>query len=175
MSRYYQFIIMFTEIITTILVMLGLTAAPADVKQLTADALTQPQLLWYNRPAVAFEESMPIGNGQLGALIYGGVQTDSIYLNDLTFWTGRPVADTLGQGRSKWIPEIRKAVFSENYRLTDSLQHHVQGPNSSFYQPIGLLTLTDLDAATPGHRQGVVPPWSHHRRGGGSDIQCVTA
>ena len=43
-----------------------------------------PNVLWYNRPAIAFEESLPIGNGKLGALIYGGADNDSIFLNDLT-------------------------------------------------------------------------------------------
>ena len=51
-----------------------------------------PQLkLWYNKPATAFEESLPIGNGKLGALIYGGANNDSIFLNDITLWTGKPV------------------------------------------------------------------------------------
>lgn len=50
-----------------------------------------PLKLWYNKPATAFEESLPIGNGKLGALIYGGANNDSIYLNDITLWTGKPV------------------------------------------------------------------------------------
>lgn len=47
-----------------------------------------PFNLWYTKPATVFEESLPIGNGKLGALIYGGANNDSIYLNDITLWTG---------------------------------------------------------------------------------------
>jgi alpha-L-fucosidase 2 len=45
----------------------------------------------------------------------------------------------------KWIPAIRKALFEENYALADSLQLHVQGPNSQYYQPLGTLHIKDLN------------------------------
>ena len=45
-------------------------------------------LLQYDRPADYFEESLPIGNGKLGALVYGGTDDNIIYLNDITLWTG---------------------------------------------------------------------------------------
>ena len=51
----------------------------------------QPMRLWYDSPARYFEESLPIGNGKIGASIYGGVNNDIIYLNDITYWTGKPV------------------------------------------------------------------------------------
>ena len=54
-------------------------------------AVGQPMMLQYNRPAEFFEESLPIGNGKLGALVYGGVQDNVIFLNDITLWTGKPV------------------------------------------------------------------------------------
>ena len=47
--------------------------------------------LWYDQPARFFEESLPIGNGKIGALLYGGADIDSLYLNDITLWTGQPV------------------------------------------------------------------------------------
>lgn len=106
-------------------------------------AQTQPLKLWYNRPANAFEESLPIGNGKLGALIYGGSDNDSIYLNDITLWTGKPVDPNEGKDSSKWIPEIRKALFNEDYKTADSLQHYVQGHNSEYYQPLGRLNIKD--------------------------------
>jgi len=102
-----------------------------------------PMRLWYDRPATYFEESLPIGNGKLGALVYGGVDDNTIYLNDITFWTGKPVDPNLDKGASAWIPEIRKALFAEDYALADSLQLHVQGPNSQFFQPLGTLHIID--------------------------------
>ena len=103
-----------------------------------------PMVLQYDKPATFFEESLPIGNGKLGALIYGGSDDNVIYLNDITLWTGKPVDRNLDADAHKWIPAIREALFNENYALADSLQLHVQGPNSQHYQPLGTLHIKDL-------------------------------
>ena len=113
---------------------------------LTAMAQEQaPMVLQYDKPATYFEESLPIGNGKLGALIYGSTDDNVIYLNDITLWTGKPVDRNLDADAHKWIPAIRKALFEENYALADSLQLHVQGPNSQYYQPLGTLHIKDLN------------------------------
>ena len=103
-----------------------------------------PMVLQYDKPATYFEESLPIGNGKLGALIYGGSDDNVIYLNDITLWTGKPVDRNLDADAHKWIPAIREALFNEDYKLADSLQLHVQGPNSQHYQPLGTLHIKDL-------------------------------
>ena len=108
----------------------------------------QPMRLWYHQPAQYFEESLPIGNGKLGALVYGGTDTCLIHLNDITFWTGKPVDHNEGAGAAKWIPEIRKALFAEDYAKADSLQLHVEGHNSEFYQPLGTLYIIDENKGT---------------------------
>ncbi len=112
----------------------------------TGHAQQLPMKLWYDKPAEYFEESLPIGNGKLGALVYGNPADDIIFLNDLTFWTGKPVDANLDAGASRWLPEVRKALFAEDYKLADSLQRHLQGPNSQFYQPIGTLHIRDVDS-----------------------------
>ena len=104
-----------------------------------------PNKLWYNKPAYAFEESLPIGNGKLGALVYGGANNDSIQLNDITLWTGVPVDPNEGGEAYKWIPKIREALFKEDYKTADSLQHYVQGHNSEFYQPLGMISIKDCN------------------------------
>ena len=109
---------------------------------------SQPLKLWFNTPATFFEESLPIGNGRLGALVYGDPKEDIIQLNDITLWTGSPIDRQEDAGASRWIPEIRKALFAEDYALADSLQLHVQGHNSSYYQPLGTLTITDASTAS---------------------------
>ena len=103
-----------------------------------------PMVLQYDRPANYFEESLPIGNGKLGALVYGGTDDNIIYLNDITLWTGKPVDCNLDADAHKWIPAIREALFNEDYQLADSLQLHVQGPNSQHFQPLGTLHIKDL-------------------------------
>ena len=110
--------------------------------------------LQYDKPAAYFEESLPIGNGKLGALIYGGTDDNIIYLNDITLWTGKPVDKNLDADAHQWIPAIREALFNEDYAKADSLQHHVQGPNSQYYQPLGTLHIKDLSlgAVTDYHR-----------------------
>ena len=104
-----------------------------------------PMQLWYDQPAQYFEESLPIGNGKLGALIYGGTDDNIIHLNDITLWTGKPVDKDLDKDAHQWIPKIREALFREDYKTADSLQLHVQGPNSQFYQPLGTLHIKDLN------------------------------
>jgi len=112
----------------------------------TAYAQKQPPMkLWYDRPAQYFEESLPIGNGKLGALVYGGTDTCTLHLNDITLWTGKPVDHQEGAGAAEWIPEIRQALFAEDYARADSLQLHVEGHNSAFYQPLATMHLIDLN------------------------------
>ena len=123
-----------------------LTAIIAATAAVQAAATGQPPLaLVYNAPARHFEEALPIGNGTMGALIYGGNRENVIFINDITFWTGKPVDHNEDAGASRWIPEIRKALFSEDYRAADSLQLHVQGHNSEYYQPLATLTITDCN------------------------------
>lgn len=112
-----------------------------------AESHQLPLKLWYDTPATFFEESMPLGNGKLGALVYGGVADNTIYLNDLTLWTGKPIDKDEDKGASRWIPEIRKALFNEDYKTADSLQLRVQGHNSCYYQPLATLHIRDHNAA----------------------------
>ena len=113
-----------------------------------------PMKLWYEQPARYFEESLPIGNGKLGALVYGGVDTCLVQLNDITLWTGKPVDRTIDKDAHEWIPRIREALFNEDYKLADSLQLHVQGPNSQFYQPLGnVYIIDDYQGATGNYRR----------------------
>lgn len=109
--------------------------------QTTAQQL--PMKLWYDKPATFFEEALPLGNGKLGAVVYGQPEDNLLYLNDLTFWTGQPVDSTLDRHAHEWIPAIREALFKEDYKTADSLQLKVQGPNSQYYQPLATLHIID--------------------------------
>ena len=109
-----------------------------------AQTIQAPMVLQYDQPATYFEESLPIGNGKMGALVYGGTDDNIIYLNDITLWTGKPADRNLDQDAHQWIPVIREALFNEDYARADSLQKHVQGPNSQYFQPLGTLHIKDL-------------------------------
>lgn len=67
--------------------------------------------LWYNQPAKHFEETLVLGNGKMGASIFGGVATDSIYLNDATLWSGEPVNPKMNPEAYKNIPLIHLKTF----------------------------------------------------------------
>lgn len=113
---------------------------------LSISAQTQPTMkLWYDKPATYFEESLPIGNGRLGATIHGGTTDNIIYLNDITFWTGKPIDRNQDADAHQWLPKIREALFAENYPLADSLQRYIQGPYSSKYLPLATLHIKDLN------------------------------
>ena len=102
-------------------------------------------ILKYNRPARFFEEALIIGNGNLGAIVYGDQRGEKISLNDITLWTGEPENGVTTPDAYKAIPEIRAALDAENYRAADSLQLKVQGHYTDNYQPLGTLTIDYLN------------------------------
>ena len=76
-------------------------------------------ILWYNQPAQYFEESLVLGNGKMGASVFGGVASDKIYLNDATLWSGEPVDANMNPEAYKNLPAIREALKNEDYKLAD--------------------------------------------------------
>lgn len=103
--------------------------------------IQMPMILRSSRPADYFEESYPIGNGRLGAVIYGNPDKDILQLNDITFWSGMPETNDRDTTAYYYLKDIRKALFAENYALADSLQLHLQGANSAWYLPLGTLCM----------------------------------
>ena len=104
------------------------------------------QTLHYDRPATYFEEALPIGNGTMGGMVYGGTEREKISLNDITLWTGEPCnMNIYSPDAHKTIPAIREALRNGNYREADRLQREVQGHFSQNYQPLGQLSIEYLD------------------------------
>ena len=97
--------------------------------------------LWYNHPAEQFEEALVLGNGRVGATVFGGVQSDKIYLNDATLWSGEPVNPYMNPDAYKHIPAIREALKNENYQLAEQLNRNIQGKFSESYAPLGTMSL----------------------------------
>ena len=110
-------------------------------------SMPQPLKLWYNQPAKYFEESLPIGNGRIGALVYGNPREDIIQFNDITLWGGKPVDVNERPDAHKWLPKVREALFQENYKLADALQLNMQGHNCNYYMPLTTLHITACDEA----------------------------
>ncbi|QSW87078.1 glycoside hydrolase family 95 protein [Flavobacterium endoglycinae] len=102
-------------------------------------------VLWYKQPAEFFEESLVLGNGKMGATVFGGVNSDKIYLNDITLWSGEPVNANMSPEAYKNIPAIRDALKNENYKLAEELNKKVQGKNSESYAPLGTLEVNNSE------------------------------
>jgi alpha-L-fucosidase 2 len=83
--------------------------------------------LWYKQPATFFEETLVLGNGQQGATVHGGVNSDKIYLNDATLWAGEPVNPNINPDAYKNLPEIRAALKKGDYPLAEQLNKKLQG------------------------------------------------
>lgn len=102
----------------------------------------QANTLWYNKPAVHFEEALVLGNGKTGATVFGGVAADKLYLNDATLWSGEPVDTSIKADVAKYLPQIREALSNEDYRLADKLNKNLQGKFSESFSPLGTMSIT---------------------------------
>ncbi|WJS95546.1 glycoside hydrolase family 95 protein [Flavobacterium johnsoniae] len=102
-------------------------------------------VLWYKQPAEFFEESLVLGNGKMGATVFGGANSDKIYLNDITLWSGEPVNANMSPEAYKNIQAIREALQNENYKLAEELNKKVQGKNSESYAPLGTLEINNSE------------------------------
>ena len=74
-----------------------------------AQAPDSPWSLWYRQPAANWNEALPVGNGHLGAMVFGGITTERIQFNEHTVWTGRPHSYAR-QGAVEHLPEIRRLL-----------------------------------------------------------------
>ncbi len=118
--------------------------------------------LRYEQPAEHFEETLLLGNGRVGAALFGGVATERIYLNDATLWTGGPVDTYQNADAHLHLPGVREALAAGDWRHADQLVRQLQGKFSESYAPLGTLLLEmnhrgeatgyertlDLDSAT---------------------------
>ena len=77
-------------------------------------------LSWYDTPAKKWEEALPVGNGRLGAMVFGKNGEERIQLNEETYWSGGPYS-TVVKGGYKVLPEIQKLVFEEKYLAAHNL------------------------------------------------------
>ena len=105
-------------------------------------ASQQHHKLWYSEPAHHWLEALPVGNSHLGAMIYGGTDTEEIQLNEETFWSGSPYSNNSSESLGV-LPEVQRLIFEgkeyEASKLIDS--HFVKGPHGMRFLPMGSLKL----------------------------------
>ncbi|MFD2033423.1 glycoside hydrolase N-terminal domain-containing protein [Belliella marina] len=98
-------------------------------------------LLWYDQPAKDWNEALPIGNGRLGAMVFGGTKTDLIQLNEETLWTGGPVDLNPNPQAHQYLDGVRNALFNDDHTEAVNLLKKMQGPDTQMYQPFGDLLI----------------------------------
>jgi len=99
-----------------------IVALPAVAIELSgrATAPEEPLSLWYRQPAKEWVEALPVGNGRLGAMVFGGIEQERLQLNEDTLWAGGPYDPVNPEARAA-LPEVRRLVFDGKYREADKL------------------------------------------------------
>ena len=119
-------------------------------------ATAQQHTLWYSKPAAHWLEALPIGNSQLGAMIYGGVETEEIQVNEETFWSGSPYSNNSMESKEH-LQEVRQLIFAGKEKEAHDLieRHFIKGPHGMRYLPMGsiMLNFQGQDKASDYRRQ----------------------
>ncbi|CAN5776008.1 glycoside hydrolase family 95 protein [soil metagenome] len=98
----------------------------------------KPLKLWYQQAATAWTEALPVGNGRLGAMVFGGATDELIQLNEATFWTGGPVRTNVNPKAYENLLLARAALFNnEDYDKAYGYAKNMQGYYSESYLPLG--------------------------------------
>lgn len=99
--------------------------------------------IWYDSPAIEWEEALPLGNGRLGAMVYGQVENENIQLNENTFWAGSP-HNNINPLALNALPKIRQLIESGDYQGAEKLSEKTissQGSHGMPYQTAGNIYL----------------------------------
>jgi alpha-L-fucosidase 2 len=101
--------------------------------------------LWYNQPSgTTWENALPIGNGRLGAMVYGNVEKEIIQLNEHTVWSGGPNRNDNPKALEA-LPEIRKMIFEGKHKEAEKLANKAiisKKSHGQMFQPVGNLELS---------------------------------
>lgn len=142
-----------TKLLSAVCLLLSL-ALPALAQRPAA------QVLWYRQPAKDWNEALPVGNGRLGAMLFGRPEQELMQLNESSLWTGGPANLNPNPAAPTYLPEVRRLLFAGDNTRAIKLMQKMQGPNTNAYQPLGDLILRqplagatseytrDLDLAT---------------------------
>jgi len=120
--------------------------------QLTGNTSTpsEPLSLWYRQPAIKWEEALPVGNGRIGAMVFGHVSNERIQLNEDTLWGGGPYDPVNPQAKAA-LPQVRRLIFDGKYSEAGKLINSkvIATPKSEMpYETAGDLMLTFPDSVS---------------------------
>lgn len=124
-------------------ILLGTAATVFATHMIAQPTGKNSNLLWYDKPAEKWVQALPVGNGRLGAMVFGQPENDHLQLNDITIWSGGPQSDTDRPDAWKHLAEIRKAIREGDYKLAERLcntKFNSPAPYEASYQTLGDLT-----------------------------------
>ena len=114
--------------------------------------------LWYTSPAVEWTEALPVGNGRLGAMVFGGIGRERLQLNEDTFWTGGPYSPVNPEAQAN-LRTVQSLIFDERYKEAEELaDRFLMGRplKQMSFQPIGDLWIEQVFSGEPhGYRRSL--------------------
>lgn len=130
----------------------GKTGEPAP-----ESAAPRNDVLWYRQPATVWTETLPVGNGRLGAMVFGGAASERIQLNEDTLWSGGPYDPHNPQAGPQAVAQIRELIAERRFAEAEALanEHLIARPVSQMaYQTFGDLFIDhDLDGEPSAYRR----------------------
>jgi alpha-L-fucosidase 2 len=138
----YLFTAIFCVLILTINMWTNVLPDRRSEKEAAVDDWSDLKL-WYERPAAKWTEALPVGNGRLGAMVFGKTDEERIQFNEETYWSGGPYSQTV-KGGYEALPQIQKLVFEGDYIKAHRLfGRHLMGypVEQQKYQSLGNLIL----------------------------------
>jgi alpha-L-fucosidase 2 len=118
--------------------------------QETFGAKSESLKLWYDKPAAAWIEALPVGNGRLGAMIFGNPVRETIQLNEDTVWAGSPYRNDNPLALEA-LPRIRELLFKDQWADAQKLARHAMVSPTA--QGMPYQTCGNLILSFPGHEQ----------------------
>jgi len=113
--------------------------AAGALQRSPAQPAAQQTVLWFNKPAGKWTDALPIGNGRLGAMVFGGVPAERLQLNEDSLWSGSP-RHWNNPAAKQHLPEVRRLVLEQaDYAGADRVCRQMQGPYNESYLVLGNL------------------------------------
>jgi alpha-L-fucosidase 2 len=145
------------QIVAAVLMLLASVQGDPPLANRAQAAATQDLRLWYRQPAANWNEALPIGNGRLGAMVFGGVESERLQLNEDTVWAGEK-RDRMNPAGPAAVPEIRRLLAAGKAAEAEALADKalIATPRRMPpYQPLGDLgiSFTNPGGATDYQRE----------------------
>jgi alpha-L-fucosidase 2 len=94
---------------------------------LASETTTRKDLFWYEHPAEQWDEALPLANGRIGAMVYGGVRAERFYLSETTFWSGESSLENNNPAGPAVFQTVRQHLLSRDIEAANEVAHQLEG------------------------------------------------